>query len=51
MDVLKAIFITAVIGMVFLLVGLIAAIIWPLLILACIFFAVLCIIKAGKTPG
>lgn len=51
MDVAKAIFITALIGMAFLLVGLIAAIIWPILILLCVFFVVLMIIKAGKTPG
>ena len=51
MDVAKAIFITIAIGVVFLLIGLIAAIIWPILILLCLFFVVLMIIKAGKTPG
>lgn len=51
MDVVKAIFITALIGVVFLLIGLIAAIIWPILILLCVFFVVLMIIRAGKTPG
>ncbi len=51
MDVAKAILITIVVGVVFLLIGLIAAIIWPILILLCVFFVVLMIIKAGKTPG
>ena len=51
MDVVKAIFITALIGTAFLLAGLIAAIIWPILILLCVFFVALMIIKAGKTPG
>lgn len=51
MDVAKAILITIVIGVVFLLIGLIAAIIWPILILLCVFFVVLMTIKAGKTPG
>ena len=51
MDVAKAILITIVIGVVFLLIGLIAAIIWPILILLCVFFVALMIIKAGKTPG
>ena len=51
MDVAKAILITIAIGVVFLLIGLIAAIIWPILILLCVFFVVLMIIKAGKTPN
>ena len=51
MDVTKAILITIAIGVVFLLIGLIAAIIWPILILLCVFFVVLMIIKAEKTPG
>lgn len=51
MDVAKAILITIAIGVVFLLIGLIAAIIWPILILLCVFFVVLMIIKAEKTPG
>lgn len=51
MDVAKAILITIVVGVVFLLIGLIAAIIWPILILLCVFFVALMIIKAGKTPG
>ena len=51
MDVAKAILITIAIGVVFLLIGLIAAIIWPILILLCVFFVVLMVIKAGKTPG
>ena len=51
MDVAKAILITIAIGVVFLLISLIAAIIWPILILLCVFFVVLMIIKAGKTPG
>ena len=51
MDMFKAILITRVVGVVFLLIGLIAAIIWPILILLCVFFVALMIIKAGKTPG
>ena len=51
MDVFRAILITIVVGVVFLLIGRIAAIIWPILILLCVFFVVLMIIKAGKTPG
>ena len=51
MDVAKAILITIAIGVVFLLIGLIAAIIWPILILLCVFFVVLMINKAEKTPG
>ena len=51
MDILKAIFITCVIGMAILVCVLIAAIIWPLTVLACIFFVTLMVIKAEKTPG
>lgn len=51
MDVFKAILITIMMGVVFLLIGLLAAIIWPILILAIVFFVILMIIKAGKTPG